>query len=221
MTTEIQDRTRYTRIAILLHWTIAGLILFNLTLGFFMEGFPPALRGVIVPLHISSGITVLALTGLRVVWRLVHRPPPFPADMRPAERLAARSVHLVLYLAMILMPLTGWAIVSAHPPAGSAGAIAEAAARAAAAPTPAPAKPARGGGIRIWGVVPLPSLPPIAQVGATVEGLAKQKELHGDFVHLHRRGGLLLIGLLLLHVLGALKHQFIDRQPQFSRMGIG
>jgi cytochrome b561 len=42
-------------------------------LGFFMEGFKPQLRGVIVPLHISSGLTALMLTGFRVAWRLAHR----------------------------------------------------------------------------------------------------------------------------------------------------
>lgn len=234
MTTATQARTRYTSVAIILHWTIAALILFNLALGYFMEGFPPAIRGIIVPLHFSCGISVLALTGLRVLWRLVNKPPPYPSDMRPAERYAAHFVHLVLYLAMVFMPLTGWAIVSAHPPPGSAGAIAAAAMRAAATP-PAPAvnipakdqpsastaPPRRSGSVKIWGVIPLPLLQPVEQVGATVEGVQPQKKLHSDFVRVHGFGGYILIGLLFFHVLGALKHQFIDRQAEFARMGIG
>jgi len=33
--------------------------------------------------------------------------------------------------------------------------------------------------------------------------------------------GYLLLGLLILHILGALKHQFIDRHSELVRMGIG
>jgi len=60
------SQQRYTRVAVALHWSIALLILFNLGLGFYMEGFKPPLRSMIVPLHISSGLTVLILTGVRV-----------------------------------------------------------------------------------------------------------------------------------------------------------
>ena len=45
--------------AIILHWLIATCILFNLSVGFFMEGFAPPARGVWVGLHISSGVSVL------------------------------------------------------------------------------------------------------------------------------------------------------------------
>ncbi len=66
---------RYTPVAIFLHWTIAAFILFNLSVGFFMEGFARPLKELVVPLHISSGITILALTLLRILWRsdfIVH-----------------------------------------------------------------------------------------------------------------------------------------------------
>jgi cytochrome b561 len=43
---------RYTNVAMCLRWAIALLILFNLGLGFFMEGFKPQLRAVIVTLHL-------------------------------------------------------------------------------------------------------------------------------------------------------------------------
>ena len=51
---------QYTRTAIALHWAIAGFIIFNLSFGFFMEGYPPRWRILVLILHISSGITVLA-----------------------------------------------------------------------------------------------------------------------------------------------------------------
>jgi cytochrome b561 len=45
--------------------------------------------------------------------------------------------------------------------------------------------------------------------------------LHDEFVEWHSVGGYLLLGLLILHIAGALKHQFIDKQSEFARMGIG
>jgi cytochrome b561 len=134
--------SRYTRVAIVLHWLIAALILFNLALGFFMEGFRPALRFIVVGLHISSGITVLALTVLRLVWRLVHRPPQFAGTMASWERATAHAAHWFMYFLMVAMPLTGWSLISARPP------------------------PA--GFARIWSVLPLPMIAAISRLGPSV-----------------------------------------------------
>src|SRR5882762_2132692 len=102
------NRVRYSNVAVTLHWMIASFILFNLSVGFFMEGFAPALRGTIIPLHISSGITVLALTMVRVLWRASHRPPPLLDVLKPWERTSAHAVHGLFYVLMVGMPLTGW-----------------------------------------------------------------------------------------------------------------
>jgi cytochrome b561 len=211
---------RYARVAILLHWAIALFILFNLGLGYFMEGFPPPLKMVILPLHISSGITVLALTVIRVVWRLIHSPPRHDPPLPRAEHDASHIVHFLLYVGMVLMPLSGWAILSSHPTPGSPGAAVEAASRPAPPPG-AKAPPAGGRGIRVWYVVPLPSIRPIQTVGDTPGGLAPQKKLHEQFVSWHGLGGYIMIALLLLHVAGALKHQWLDHEPELQRMGLG
>lgn len=87
---------RYTIVAIALQWTIALLIFFNLSLGFFMEGFEPQLRGIVVPLHISSGLSVLILTAIRVAWRLTHPPPPLADGLKRWERTAAHVVHRLI-----------------------------------------------------------------------------------------------------------------------------
>lgn len=60
---------RYSTVAIWLHWMIAVLIIFNLSVGFFMEDFPPPLRFIVIGAHISAGITVLILTVCRIIWR--------------------------------------------------------------------------------------------------------------------------------------------------------
>ena len=220
---------RYTRVAIILHWTIAALIVFNLSVGFFMEGFPLPLKLLVVGLHVSSGMTVLALTIVRVVWRLLHEPPEHPAGTRRWERNTAHFAHFLLYAAMVLMPLTGWAIVSSHPAPGTPGAIEFArqhprpAMPAATKPpaTPGAAAGSPKGGMKIWFVIPMPSITVLQRVGEQPEGVKAQGELHETFVGWHSLGGYLLLALLLLHVAGALKHQILDRQAELARMGVG
>jgi cytochrome b561 len=191
MATVIHSDQRYTRVAIVLHWSIALLILFNLCVGFFMEGFEPALRAIVVPLHISSGITVLTLTAIRLGWRLTHRPPALQSHMAAWERGLANAAHWTLYFLMFAMPVTGWAIISAHPP-----------------------RP--GAGPKIWGLIALPPIPPISQLAVSV-----QKSAHDSYVQVHSIGGWIFVALLALHVAGALKHQLYDRHAQLARMGVG
>jgi cytochrome b561 len=181
---------RYNNVAILLHWAIAACILLNLALGFFMEDMPPQLRGPILLLHFSAGITVLPLTLIRIAWRLSHKPPPLDPNLRPYEVVAAHLVHGLLYLGMLLMPLIGWAIISAHPAAAN-GAY----------------------GPPIWGVFPLPLIQPLQVLQP-----ALQTQMHANFVLWHSIGAFTLLTLLTLHVGGALKHQFADGLPELQRM---
>ena len=208
-------RERYSRVAIALHWAIAAFIVFNLCTGFFMEGWPLPLRFLALMLHASSGLTVLALTVVRVVWRLLNEPPSYPAGMKPWERHTAHFAHFLLYAAMVLMPLTGWAILSAHPPAGSRGATAVALPPGAPPPSAAPRT------VEVWGLVPMPAIGPIEAIGSEPGGVAPQHVVHERFAGWHRTGAWLLLGLLLLHVLGALKHQFVDGQAGLARMAVG
>ena len=62
---------------------------------------------------------VLLLFFIRLVWRLTHRPPPFPADYRPWEGRAAHAAHIALYVLIIAIPLTGWIHDSAWKAAAS------------------------------------------------------------------------------------------------------
>lgn len=204
MTTADAAGGRYTRVAVALHWTIAAAILFNLAFGFFMEGLPMPWRAVTIFLHVSAGMTVLALTVARVAWRATHRPPAFLPGMRAWERLAAHGVHAALYVAMLAMPVLGWAIVSANPPADATW----------------PARPPRPP-MKIWGVIPMPRIAPLVEIGRTAAGGARQKALHDAFARWHGAGGWIMVALLLLHVGGALKHQLVDRQPELARIGRG
>lgn len=94
----------YSRVAILFHWTIAVLVLVNLAIGLLHLPWMPA--------HKAIGVTVLFLTLARVAWRIAHRPPPLPDTVRPWERGLAHATHWALYALLIVMPLSGWAMVS-------------------------------------------------------------------------------------------------------------
>ena len=103
---------RYNRGAVILHWLIAALIVANLAIGLFHESLP---RGAI-PIHKSIGFTVLALSALRLLWRLTHRPPRIPRDVPAWQRLAASLSHWTFYLLMFALPVSGWVFVSAAVP---------------------------------------------------------------------------------------------------------
>ncbi|NIJ09496.1 cytochrome b561 [Sphingomonas vulcanisoli] len=107
---------RYSLVAIAFHWLIALLILFNLYLGWSMDHWATGMsKFSIFQLHKSIGITVLALSVLRLLWRLTHKAPPFPATMQAWERTAASVTHWTFYALMIVLPFTGWIVVSASP----------------------------------------------------------------------------------------------------------
>jgi cytochrome b561 len=106
------DTARYSRVAILLHWTIAALILVNLYLGLFHEDMSKPVRATMMFYHKSIGLTVLALTLLRLAWRLGHRPPPYDAALKKWEVGLARATHWTFYVLLFALPLTGWLLIS-------------------------------------------------------------------------------------------------------------
>jgi cytochrome b561 len=112
----MQDSTpspRYTTTAIALHWLLALLIVANFALGSYMQDLPLSLtRLKLYNWHKWAGVTILALSAMRLLWRLAHRPPadlPMPAW----QRRAAHAAHAALYLLFFAVPLMGWAYSSA------------------------------------------------------------------------------------------------------------
>jgi cytochrome b561 len=110
-------KIRYDAGAIALHWLIALAIAVQLTMGFSMTALRPGsfLQFQLYQAHKSVGMTILALSVLRLGWRLMHVPPPLPASMPIWEQRLARINHAALYILMLGMPLSGWAVVSASP----------------------------------------------------------------------------------------------------------
>lgn len=122
---------RYNKTAIILHWLIGLLLLGMLALGYWMHELPKelkvasldvfnlglytvtfqeptSLRTFYFNLHKSFGVTVLVLILFRVYWRLTHVAPEFPATMKAWEQKLAEATHKVLYLLMLVVPLSGF-----------------------------------------------------------------------------------------------------------------
>jgi cytochrome b561 len=113
-------RTRYSTVAIVLHWMIAAAILAQLAGGLWMVGAirsaeAQALAFSVYQWHKSVGLTILVLTALRLGWRLANPPPPLPAAVSRIERIASRAMHALFYVLTLCLPLVGWAMVSASP----------------------------------------------------------------------------------------------------------
>jgi cytochrome b561 len=109
-------RSRYSGGAIAFHWIIALLIVANLLGAHWTEDWEGPARATAMGLHKATGITILVLSVARLLWRLGHRPPPFPAGIRGWEALGARAVHWLFYLLMVAIPVSGWLMISAASP---------------------------------------------------------------------------------------------------------
>lgn len=110
---------RYSPVAIVLHWTIAVLIIGMITLGLYMMTVEHQPEGRWwFDLHKSVGLTVAGLIVLRILWRASHRSQPLPASVPAWQARLATLLHWLLYAAMIVMPLTGYlgASHAKHPP---------------------------------------------------------------------------------------------------------
>ena len=103
----------YTTPAIALHWLLALALVAMLALGTWMTSLPLSpLRLKLYNWHKWAGVVVLALSLLRLGWRLTHRPPA-PVAMATWQRRAAGYSHAAMYALFVAVPLAGWAYSSA------------------------------------------------------------------------------------------------------------
>lgn len=98
---------RYDAMTIALHWLMALLVVATYASGLLREAMPRGEpRALVLMLHTSIGLTVIAGTVLRMAWRFTRR--PLVVDQGPAfSALAARLIHVALYVAVIAVPLLG------------------------------------------------------------------------------------------------------------------
>ena len=95
-----------------LHWLMAAMVLTMLSIGVAMVA-SLADYHVLVSIHRPLGIAILLLVIVRFMNRLLNPPPPFPATVSRAERLAATATEYTMYGLMFVLPLVGWGMLSA------------------------------------------------------------------------------------------------------------
>ncbi len=172
--------SRYSRGAMVFHWTIAVLILLNVVGAFVAEDLPKAEAAQLMGNHKAMGITILILSIGRLVWRFAKPVPPLSTGLKAWEVGLAKVTHALFYVLMIAIPVSGWIMHSA----GSGGKA-----------------------ISFFGLFSYPGLP-----------LAQDRATAGVFHDVHEVMAFAMLALLALHVAGALKHQFIDRDGSIWRM---
>lgn len=64
-------------------------------------------------IHQSLGLIVLILVVARLGWRLRNPVPGLPAGLAAYQRVLAKLNHAVLYALLFIVPLSGWASLSA------------------------------------------------------------------------------------------------------------
>ena len=106
------QRRQFTAFSRLLHWTMAAMVLTMLGIGVAMVA-SLANYHVLVSIHRPLGVAILILVVVRFVNRLLNPPPPLPATMSRAERLAATASELAMYGLMLILPLVGRGMLSA------------------------------------------------------------------------------------------------------------
>jgi cytochrome b561 len=100
----------------LIHWGSAALVIGALGLGAYMVWLAqnPAERFDLTQLHKSIGVTVFALTVMRLCLRIVTTAPK-PEPSPPLLQRAAKTTHISLYALLLLMPLSGWLMGTTTP----------------------------------------------------------------------------------------------------------
>jgi cytochrome b561 len=99
-------QTRYTKVAIYLHWVLALLMIYMV---FFGEGLIRNVKGTYYPsMHASLGVAILVLSIARLGWRLMN-PPPAEPPMPAWQAMASRATHWLFYILMIGLPISGMA----------------------------------------------------------------------------------------------------------------
>lgn len=101
-----------------LHWVLALGLVGMFSMGLYMTDLPfSPWRLKLYNWHKWAGVTILALSAFRLLWRLTHRPPALPAATQAAmpawQRVAHHATHHALYALFFVVPLVGWAYSSA------------------------------------------------------------------------------------------------------------
>ncbi|OFE13482.1 hypothetical protein PHACT_10310 [Pseudohongiella acticola] len=103
-----------------LHWLMAVMVLTLIPVGLWMSSRAEAdnwgpLTDVLYSSHKAVGFSVLLLMVVRILVKLRVKSPPYPSTLPRRLQLAAKGLHHLIYLLLVLTPLFGWAGVTAYP----------------------------------------------------------------------------------------------------------
>ncbi|NVN86079.1 MAG: cytochrome b [Rhodopseudomonas sp.] len=105
-------QSQYGTTAKLFHWLIVALLTVQYAIGWLMPDLHRDMKpGAPMTLHVSLGLTILAVIALRLVWRLTHPVAP-DSSLVGLQRLASEAMHWLLYLLVFVTTLTGWMFAS-------------------------------------------------------------------------------------------------------------
>lgn len=107
---------RYGSISRTLHWTTALLFIFMIPTGIFLSMIPSDnwIRTGYVVIHKTIGIIILALVIARIIWNRRSKRPVLDNSLKPMDRKLAHKAHILLYILMIAVPITGYFMTSFH-----------------------------------------------------------------------------------------------------------
>jgi cytochrome b561 len=108
---------RYGAVALLLHWSMALLVIGLAALGLYMVTLPDVgfdtKKVTLVLCHKELGLLAFVLLAVRLSWRVTQILPRLVEDLPDWQKVAARFVHLSLYGLLVALPVTGWLMSSA------------------------------------------------------------------------------------------------------------
>jgi len=101
----------YTRTAQILHWVMAIIFITAWVIGFYSGNFlsydTSTIKGDVITLHKNIATTIIFLVIIRILWRYTHPAPKLPDTMSPTMKTLAHIGHLLLYVILVALPITG------------------------------------------------------------------------------------------------------------------
>lgn len=98
----------YGSITKILHWVIGLFIICLIAVGFTMssmESSPEKFQ--LYGMHKAFGVLVLTLVTIRILWRITNTAVQAAEGVPPLLQIAAKAGHLLLYIFMLVMPISG------------------------------------------------------------------------------------------------------------------
>ena len=104
---------QYGSVSQFFHWVIFLLVSLMIICGFVMEKLPESWQAMVYLVHKSTGLLILGLMLLRLLWRWINKTPTLPNTMPTIQKMGARIIHALLYVILFVISLSGWIMSTA------------------------------------------------------------------------------------------------------------